>query len=109
EGVEASANSIQAGNALAQSNQSTKDHGPHEQQDHGHHDGNQTSDDGHAALAAEEGQPVRQLGVLKLVVAQTGDQTSQNADEGVGNLRESNVVGAGGGDDTLSVHRQHER
>ena len=90
-------------------NQHTEDHGPHEQQDHGNDDGNQTGDNGHAALAAEEGQPVRQLGVLELVVAQTGDQTSQDADEGVGNLGESHIVGAGGGDNTLSVHGQHER
>ena len=40
-----------------------------EQQDDGGADGHHAGDDGHAALAAEEGQPVRQLGVLELVVA----------------------------------------
>ena len=46
-----------------------------------------------AALAAEECQPVRQLGILELVVAGSTDDGGQDADEGVaGDLAESNVI-----------------
>ena len=107
EGVQTGANSIHASDTLTQSNQSAEHHGPHEQQDGRNHNGDHASHDGHAALAAEEGQEVRQLGVLELVVAQTTDQTGQDADEGVGDLGESHIVGASGIDDTLSIQRQH--
>ena len=69
EGVQTGANAAQADDAVAQQNQSIEDDGPDEEQDDGNNDGNQAGDDGHAALAAEEGQPVRQLGALELVVA----------------------------------------
>ena len=42
----------------------------------GNNDGNNASNDGNAALTAEECQPVRQLGVLELVVAGRTDHTS---------------------------------
>ncbi len=48
--------------------------------------------DGNEALAGEECQPVRQLGVLELVVAGSTDDGGQDADEGVaGDLLESDV------------------
>ena len=92
EGVQTGADAVQADDAVAQSNQGVEDQRPDEQQDHGHHDGHNAGDDGHAALAAEEGQPVRHLGVLELVVAGGADDGSQDADEGVaGSLLKGNV------------------
>ena len=94
EGVQAGTDAAQAHDAVAQRNQGVEDQRPQEQQDDGRHDGNQAGDDGHAAFAAEEGQPVRQLGVLELVVAGGADDGSQDADEGVaGSLLESNEGG----------------
>lgn len=65
ESVDAGAeDAVQTNDAVADGNQRTEDDGPDEQQDNGNHDGNnggrQTVN---AALAAEECQPVRQLGI----------------------------------------------
>ena len=93
ESIDTCADAVQTGNAVAQSNQNAEDNGPDEQQDDGNHDGNQGGHDSNAALAAEECQPVRQLGALELVVAGGADDSSQDADEGVaGDLAESNVI-----------------
>ena len=95
EGVQTGANAAQADDAVAQHNQQVEDDGPDKQQDDGNHDGNQTGHNGNAALAAEEGQPVRQLDALELVVAGGTDDGSQDADEGVaGDLAERDVVDA---------------
>ena len=83
EGVDTSADAVQTDDAVAQSNQNTEDDGPDEQQNNGNHDGNHGGHDSNAALAAEEGQPVRQLGVLELVVAGSTDDGGQDTDEGV--------------------------
>ncbi len=51
-----------------------------------------TGSDSNAALAAEEDQPVRQLGILELVVAGSAHNSGQDADEGVaGDLLEGDV------------------
>ena len=93
ESVDAGADAAHLGNAVAEGNQSAEDDGPDEQQDNGNHDGNNGGHDSNAALAAEECQPVRQLGVLELVVAGSTDDGGQDADEGVaGDLAESNVI-----------------
>ena len=48
--------------------------------------------DGNETLAGEECQPVRQLGILELVVAGRTHNSGQNADEGVaGDLLEGDV------------------
>src|SRR5699024_12365523 len=60
-----------------------------EQQDDRCHDRDDRGSHGHEALAAEEGQEVGQLGVLKAVVGKSADQAAQDADEGVGDLAES--------------------
>jgi len=93
ESIDAGANAVHLGNAVAQSNQNAEDDRPDEQQNDGNHDGNDGGHDSNAALAAEECQPVRQLGVLKLVVAGSTDDGGQDADERVaGDLAESNVI-----------------
>ena len=93
ESVDAGADAFHLGNAVAEGNQSAEDDGPDEQQDNGNHDGNNGGHDSNAALAAEECQPVRQLGILELVVAGSTDDGGQDADEGVaGDLAESNVI-----------------
>ena len=93
ESVDAGANAVHLGNAGAQSNQNAEDDRPDEQQNDRNNDGNNGSHDSNAALAAEERQPVRQLGVLELVVAGSTDDGGQDADEGVaGDLAESNVI-----------------
>ncbi len=93
ESVDAGADAAHAGNAVAQGNQNAEDDGPDEQQNDGNDDGNQGGHDSNAALAAEECQPVRQLGVLELVVAGSTDDSGQDADERVaGDLAESNVI-----------------
>ena len=84
EGVEARADGAHAGDAFAQGNQSAEDERPDEQQDDRSHDGNDRGGHGHKALAAEEGQEVGQLHVLKAVVGESADQAAQDADEGVG-------------------------
>ena len=93
ESVDAGADAAHLGNAVAEGNQNAEDDGPDEQQDNGNHDGNNGGHDSNAALAAEECQPVRQLGILELVVAGSTDDGGQDADEGVaGDLAESNVI-----------------
>ena len=93
ESVDAGANAVHLGNAVAQSNQNAEDDRPDEQQNDRNNDGNNGSHDSNAALAAEERQPVRQLGVLELVVAGSTDDGGQDTDEGVaGDLAESNVI-----------------
>ncbi len=92
ESVDAGADAVHAGDAVAQSDQCVEDDGPDEQQNNRNNDGDQTGSDRNEALAGEECQPVRQLGVLELVVAGSADDSGQNADEGVaGDLLESNV------------------
>ena len=93
ESVDAGADAAHLGNAVAEGNQNAEDDGPDEQQNDGNHDGNNGGHDSNAALAAEERQPVRQLGILELVVAGSTDDGGQDADEGVaGDLAESNVI-----------------
>ena len=74
---------LRLNDAVAEGNQRTEDDGPDEQQDNGNHDGNNGGHDSNAALAAEECQPVRQLGILELVVAGSTDDGGQNTDERV--------------------------
>ena len=88
EGVDAHADDIQPDDGLAHGIQRAEDDGPHEQQDDGGADGHHAGDDGHAALAAEEGQPVRQLGVLELVVAGGANQARDDGGEHVLELLE---------------------
>ena len=93
ESVDAGADAAHLGNAVAEGNQNAEDDGPDEQQNDRNHDRNDGGHDSNAALAAEECQPVRQLGVLKLVVAGSTDDGGQDADERVaGDLAESNVI-----------------
>ena len=95
ESVDAGADAAQTNDAVAEGNQRTEDDGPDEQQDDGNHDGNNGGHDSNAALAAEECQPVRQLGILELVVAGSTDDGGQNTDERVAsNLCESNTLGS---------------
>ena len=67
-------------------------------------------DNGHGALAGEEGQHVRQLGALELVVAHCTDDAGQDAGEGVGDLGESHgvdfVLHHGGSDGGNGAGRQ---
>ena len=92
EGVDAGADAVHASDAVADCDQSVEDDGPDEQQNHGHQNGDQTGSDCNEALAGEECQPVRQLGILELVVAGSADDGSQNADKGVaGDLLVCNV------------------
>ena len=92
EGVDAGADAVHAGDAVADCDQSVEDDGPDEQQNNGHQNGDQTGSDRNEALAGEECQPVRQLGILELVVAGSTHNSGQNADEGVaGDLLEGNV------------------
>ena len=93
EGVQARADGAHAGDAVAQGNQSAEHQRPDEQQDDRSHDGNHRSGHGHEALAAEEGQEVRQLHALEAVVGPCADQAAQDADEGVGDLAESQILG----------------
>ena len=93
ESVDAGADAAHLGNAVAESNQNAEDDGPDEQQSDRNQNGNDSGHDSNAALAAEECQPVRQLGILELVVAGSTDDGGQDADEGVaGDLAESNVI-----------------
>ncbi len=86
ESIDTCADAAQAGNAVAQSNQNAEDNGPYEQQDNGYRDGNQSGYDSNAALAAEECQPVRELGAFEAVVAACADDSGQDADEGVAGI-----------------------
>ena len=93
EGIDASADAAHADDAVAQGNQRAEDDGPDKDQNDGDHDGDQAGGDGDKALAAEEGQPVRQLGVLELVVAGRAHDGGQDADKGVaGDLAEGDVI-----------------
>ena len=92
EGVDASADAAHACDALAQSDQRAEDDGPDEQQNNRDHNGDQAGGNCNEALAGEESQPVRHLGVLELVVAGRAHHSGQNADERVASdLLESNV------------------
>src|SRR5699024_4287331 len=93
EGVQANTDHVQALDEVTNGNQSTEDHRPYEQQDSGQDDCHHTGNNGHGTLAGEEGQELRQLGALELVVAQSAHNAGQDADEGVGDLGESNLVG----------------
>ena len=110
EGIQASADAAHASDALAQSDQCAEDDGPSKQQDHRCQDGHHSGDDGDRALAAEECQPVRQLGALELVVAGGADDSSQDADESVASdLLESDLGSAAsfqGADDTHDAGAQ---
>ena len=93
EGVDAGAPGAQTHDGIAQENQGIEDQRPNEQQDDGCDDGNQRSSHGDKALAAEECQEVRQLDALEVVVGPRTDQAADDADEGVGDLAESDVLG----------------
>ncbi len=86
EGVDAHADHVHLGDGGADGDQHAKDDGPGEEQNGRSDDGDHAGDNSHAPLAREEGQEVRQLGVLEFVVAQGADDTGQDADEGVGDL-----------------------
>ena len=92
ERVDTSADAVHVCDGLAQSDQCTEDQRPDEQQDNGDHDGDQAGGNCDEALAGEECQPVRHLGVLELVVAGRAHHSGQNADERVASdLLESDV------------------
>src|SRR5699024_1721464 len=101
EGVQAGADGIHAQDAVADGHQAAVNNRPDEQQDGCNDDREHGGDDGDAAFAAEESQPVRQLGALELVVADSADNAGDDADELVLDVVERNVrLGAGdGGDD----------
>ena len=80
-------------NAVAKCNECTEQKRPYEQQNSRYQNGNHACNDGNAALAAEECQPVRKLRVLELVVAQGTDDTGKNSDERVCNLVECKSLG----------------
>ena len=95
EGVDASADATHAGDAVTKSNEAVEDDGPHEEQDNGGDDGDERGHDGDAALAGEEGQPIRETGVLELVVHRaTDDSGGEDADEAVASdLGEGDALG----------------
>ena len=92
EGVDAGAHRAHALDAVADGNQHAEDHRPDEQQDRGDDDGDHAGHDSDGALAGEEGQHVRQLGALELVVAGGADDAGEDAGERVGDLGERNGV-----------------
>ncbi len=92
ERVDTCANSAQALDAVAHSNQRTENDGPYEQQNGGSNDGNHSRYNGDGAFAAEEGQHIGELGALELIVAKRTDETSQNANEGIRDFGESNFI-----------------
>ena len=96
EGVQANTEHAHALDAVADGNQNAEDDGPYEQQDGSNNDGNKAGHDSDGALATEECQHVRQLGVLELVVAGSTDDAAQDTDEGVSDLSESNLIGLAG-------------
>ncbi len=59
---------------------------PQEKQDRGGHDGNHARHDGDTAFSAEERQPVGQLRVLELVIADSSDNAGKNTDKRIRNL-----------------------
>ena len=90
--VDAGADAVHASDAVADCDQSVEDDGPDEQQNNRDHNGDQAGGNCNEALAGEESQPVRHLGVLELVVAGRAHHSGQNADERVASdLLESNV------------------
>ena len=109
ESVDTGANSVQTDDSLTSGDQNAEQQGPHDQQSCGDDDGDQSGSNGNEALAGEEGQEVRQLDVPELVVADSADDTSQDAGEGVGDLGVSQspaIDVAQGGDDSGSSTNQ---
>ena len=83
EGVETRADAAEADDPVAEGDQSVEDDRPDEDQNDRDKDRDHAGDDRHAALAAEESEPVRQFGALEFVVAGGADDRGQDADEGV--------------------------
>ena len=93
EGVDAGADAVHASDAVAQiATRASKMTGQTNSRTTDATNGDQTGSDRNEALAGEECQPVRQLGILELVVAGSADNGGQNADKGVaGDLLECDV------------------
>ena len=76
------------GVAISDCNQTAEQNRPYEKQDNRGDNCHYACNDGYAALAAEEGQPVWKLCSLKLVVAGRTDDTGKNTDKWVCDLAE---------------------
>ena len=86
--IDTCADSTHSDDRLTKRDQRTEDQRPYEQQDHGCNDRNNTGNDCHTALAAEEAEPIRKLGILKSVKAGRSDNTGNDTDKRIRNFAE---------------------